>query len=164
MILIDTSVYISALADSEIEKVLRDSAKKLFIMSSVVVEKEISKASDFLRKTDRKEDSERLKELHSACAGGKIGMTSFVLKLSEEYFAAVKQKYGRSKAEGMIEDFRIVSAASAAALEAVATFNRKTMGNEEIIVIYRSINEKHKLKTPRFIRTKDALVSFLSGL
>lgn len=163
MILIDTSVYISALADSELEKALREASKKSIIMSSVVVEKEISKASDFLRRTYRKENSEKLKELHNACAGGKIGITPFVLQLSDEYFAAVKQKYGRNKAEDMIEDFRIVSAASAAALTAVATFNRKTMGNEEIIKIYKGINEKHKLKTPRFIRTKDALISFLAS-
>ena len=163
MILIDTSVYISALTDPELEKALREASKKSVIMSSIVVEKEINKASDFLRRTYRKENSEKLKELHDTCAGGKIGITSFVLQLSNEYFTAVKQKYSRSKAEDMIEDFRIVSAASAAALVAVATFNRKTMGNEEIIKIYKKVNEKHNLKTPRFIRSNTELISFLSG-
>ncbi|MDI6721581.1 MAG: hypothetical protein QMD85_04265 [Candidatus Aenigmarchaeota archaeon] len=163
MILIDTSVYISAMTDPELEKALIDVSKKSIIMSSVVVEKEITKASGFLRRTYRKENSEKLKELYNTCAGGKIGITPFVLRLSDEYFAAVKQKYGRSKAEGMIEDFRIVSAASAAALATVATFNRKTMGNEEIIEIYKSVNKKHKLKTPHFIRSKSELIGFLSS-
>ncbi len=128
MILIDTSVYISALTDEELEKALRNASKRSIIMSSVVVEKEIAKASEFLRRTDRKDNSEKLKELYNTCEGGKIGITPFVLYLSDKYFDAVKQKHGKSKAEDMIEDFRIVSAASAAALTAVATFNRKTMG------------------------------------
>jgi len=163
MILIDTSVYISALTDKNIERVLIDASKRSIVMSSVVIEKEISKASDFLRKTGRKQNAEKLKELHDICAGGKIGITPFVLRLSDEYFAAVKQRHGKNKAKDMVEDFRIVSAASAAAIAAVATFNRKTMANEEIIEIYKTVNEKHKLKTPRFIRTKAELISFLSG-
>ena len=94
MILIDTSVYISALTDAELEKVLKETSKKSIIMSSVVVEKEISHAADFLRKTDRKVNAERLKELHNLCAGGKIGITPFVLKLAEEYSYTVKEKFG----------------------------------------------------------------------
>ena len=68
MILIDTSVYISALTNPELEKALREASKKSVIMSSIVVEKEISMASDFLRRTYRKENSEKLKELHAQAA------------------------------------------------------------------------------------------------
>ena len=164
MILIDTSVYISALTDKELEDKIKEVAKKAVIMSSLVVEKEIGKSSDFLRKIGKKEDAERLKTLHDISAGGKIGLTPFVLKLAEEYSIAVRNNFGKRKARYMIEDFRIVAASSAAALEAIATFNRKTMANEDIIKIYRKVNEKYTLKTPRFIKTKSGLIEFLSSL
>ena len=41
MFLVDTSVYINALADSEVEIMLREAGKKAFIISSEVIEKEI---------------------------------------------------------------------------------------------------------------------------
>lgn len=164
MILVDTSVYISALTDKEVENKIREVAKKAVIMSSLVVEKEVAKSSDFLRKIGKKEDSERLKLLYNLSVGGKIGLTPFILKLSEEYADAVKMKFGKGKAKDMIEDFRIVSAASAAAIPVIATFNRKTMANEDVIGVYRKINEKYRLKTPKFITTKAELIRFLSSL
>ncbi len=164
MILIDTSVYISALTDKELENKIKEAAMKAVIMSSLVVEKEIAKSSDFLRKIGKKEDSDRLKLLYNLSAGGKIGLTPFILKLSDEYANAVKIKFGKKKAKDMIEDFRIVSAASAAAIPAIATFNRKTMADDDIIDVYRKINEKYKLKTPVFIKTKPELIKFLSSL
>ena len=65
MILIDTSVYIAALADKELEEKLREAGKKAFIISSEVIEKEINKASDFLRSRSKKQEAERLKELYN---------------------------------------------------------------------------------------------------
>ena len=164
MILIDTSVYIEALTDKELENKLKEAAKKSVIMSSLVVEKEISRSSDFLKKIGKKEDSERLKLLYNLSTGGKIGLTPFILKLSEEYADVVKMEFGKRKAKDMVEDFRIVSASSAAAITAVATFNRKTMANEDIISIYRKINKNYRLKTPRFITTRPELIKFLSSL
>ena len=75
------------------------------------MEKEINKASDFLRKRGDKNDSERLKEIYTASAGGTIGLTPLVL----------------------------------------------------IVSMYRTINERRKLKTPRFITNKQELIEFLSS-
>ncbi|MBI2583217.1 MAG: hypothetical protein HYW25_00990 [Candidatus Aenigmarchaeota archaeon] len=164
MILIDTSVYINAIADKELEDEIREAAKKAVMMSSLVIEKEIDSAAFHLRRIGKKEDAERLKELYNLSAGGKIGLTPFVSSLTTEYFDAVGRQFGKKRAKKMIDDFRIVAGSSAAALSAIGTFNRKTMANEYIVRIYKEINEKHKLRTPGFIKEKAVLIKFLSSL
>lgn len=66
-------------------------------------------------------------------------------------------------AKEMADDFQIVASASIASLKFIATFNRRTMANEEIIPIYNKVNSANKLRTPSFIKTKEALFKFLSS-
>lgn len=97
MILVDTSVYISSLADSELETVLKKAGEKAFIISSEVVEQEMQEASDFLRKTNRRKDGDRLKEIYSSSVGGTIRLTGRVVRVAEGYSEKVKEKFGKSK-------------------------------------------------------------------
>ncbi len=163
MILVDTSVYISALADNEIENMLKEAHKKAFIISSEVIEKEIDLASDFLKKRGQKNDAHRLKELYNGAISGTIRLTDRVRELSDEYASEIENKISRARANEMKDDFRIVASASIGSIEAIATFNRKTMANPEIASVYREINNTHKLKTPRFARTKDDMSKLLSS-
>ncbi len=162
MILVDTSVYINALTVSEVEDILSKAGKRAFIISSEVIEKEIALAADFLSKRSRKNDAQKLKDIYNRSISGTIKLTDRVLKLSDTYTAEVRHKISKSRANEMKDDFRIVSSASIGSIEAIATFNRKTMANTEIISIYKDINDKNKLKTPKFIRTKEELSKFLS--
>src|SRR3989344_4433672 len=152
MILIDTSVYIAAITDKEVEKLLMAAGKKKFVISSEVIEKEINSASDFIRKRGDKTGSERLKNIYNSTISGTIKLTERVLKVSEEYSKTVRKNISKARAQEMRDDFRIVSSAAIGSIEAIATFNRKTMSNPEIVTIYKEINGKNALKTPAFIR------------
>jgi len=163
MILVDTSVYIAALTDKEIENMLKCAEKKAFIISSEVIEKEINKASDFLRSIGKKQDAEKLKELYNSTLSGTIKLTDRVINVSDKYTDKVRKKFGKDKAKKMKDDFRIVASASIGGIKDIATFNRKTMANEEIVQIYKEINSKERLKTPEFIKSKDDLFRFLSS-
>lgn len=163
MILVDTSVYISALADSEIENMLKEARKKAFIISSEVIEREIELASNFLRKRDRKDDAYRLKELYNSVISGTIKLTDRVIELSDKYSEEVKAKISKSRSQEMEDDFRIVSSAVIGNVETIATFNRKTMANPDMVSIYNETNSKNNLKTPRFVRTKEELLKLLSS-
>lgn len=91
-------------------------------------------------------------------------MTDRVVNISNKYSNEVRARFGKGKTSEMEDDFRIVASASIAALKVVATFNRKTMANEEIIQLYEKINKTNDLKTPKFIKTKEGLFAFLSSL
>ncbi|HLD49019.1 MAG TPA: hypothetical protein VJB11_01510 [archaeon] len=162
MILIDTSVYIAAITDKEVEKLLMAAGKKKFVISSEVIEKEINSASDFLRKKGDKSGAERLKDIYNSTISGTIKLTDRVIALSTKYASEVKNRISNARAQEMKDDFRIVSSASVGSIEAIATFNRKTMSNPEIVAIYKEVNGKNSMKTPEFIRTKDELASLLS--
>ena len=72
MILIDTSVYIAAAQDVELEKLLDDLSQKIFIQSCDVVEEEIHDSLEFLRKTDRKQQAEELGLVYAKLHKGNI--------------------------------------------------------------------------------------------
>ncbi len=164
MILVDTSVYINALADSEVETMIKTAGQKSFIISSEVIEREIQLASDFLRKRGRKNEAQRLKDLYNSTVSGTIKLTSRILDLSDKYAFEVKNRISKARSSEMKDDFRIVSSATIGSLKAIATFNRKTMSNPEIVSLYIEINKKNKLKTPKFIKTKEEFSGFLSSL
>lgn len=159
MILIDTSVYISSLADKELEDKLKKS--KAFIISSEVIDDEIKEAEDFLRRTKRRNEAERLREIYNSSIGGTIRFTKRVLGIADQYSEKVKEKLGKDKAKEMRDDFRIVASASIASLKYIATFNRRTMANDVIVPIYNLINHTNKLGTPSFIKTREALFDLL---
>ncbi|MBI4162164.1 MAG: hypothetical protein HY513_00645 [Candidatus Aenigmarchaeota archaeon] len=163
MILIDTSVYISALTDQELENVLSEASKKSLIMSSEVIDREIKKAVNHLRATNRKTDSEKLRELYDASIGGTIKLTDRVLSIADKYSDIVKEKFGKDKAKEMEDDLRIVASASIAGLKLIGTFNRKTMASDDIVEIYRNVNNSSKLKTPEFIKSKERLLEFFAS-
>ena len=52
-VLIDTSVYIESIKDAEILNALEKVSNKTLVLSSEVIDDEISEAVDFLRKTGR---------------------------------------------------------------------------------------------------------------
>lgn len=160
MILIDTSVYISALADKEIEEILREISKREFIISSEVIEKEIDMASKFLRKIDKKDDAQLLKDLYVNVISGTIKITDRIIELSNKYAIEVKNKISKDRSKEMKDDFMIVSSATIGNVRVITTFNRKTMANPEIVSIYKEINDRNKFKTPLFIRTKEELSKF----
>ncbi len=163
MILVDTSVYISALTDKEVEELLREGHKRTFIISSEVIEREIELASNFLRKRGRKDDAYRLKELYNSAISGTIKLTDRVIGLSDKYSEEVRKRISKSRSQEMEDDFRIVSSAVIGNVETIATFNRKTMANPDIVSIYKEMNSKNNLKTPRFVRTKEELLKLLSS-
>jgi hypothetical protein len=163
MILVDTSIYISALTDQDLEHILQKAHEKAFIISSEIVEKEIEDAADYLRKIGKKNDAQRLKDIYYAVVSGTIRLTKRVIYLSDKYAAEVKKRISKDRSREMSDDFRIVSSAAIGSIEAIVTFNRRTMANPEIIAIYKEVNDKTKLKTPKFIRTKEELLKFLSS-
>lgn len=164
MILIDTSVYVGALTDNEVENIIKEAAKREFVMSSEVIEKEIELASDFLKRKGKKDDAQKLKDLYIRSISGTIRLTERVLKLSHQYSTKVKDNISKTRSKEMKDDFRIVSSAVIGSVEAIATFNRKTMSNPDIVAIYKEINDKNDLKTPRFIKTKEELLKFLPSV
>jgi len=164
MLLVDTSLYIEALKDNDMELCLRKLSKNNFILSCEIIENEINSASEFLRKTNRKEDAKRLKEIYRENLGGTIKLTDKVLRLSNCYSSEANNKIGKDKTYKMKNDFRIVASATVAGLKKILTLNRKTMAKPEIMQIYIKVNKNNKFKTPEFIRTKEDILKFASSI
>jgi hypothetical protein len=91
-------------------------------------------------------------------------MTERVTSLAEKYSSEVGSKCGKDKAKEMADDLRIVASASIGSVRHIGTFNRKTMASHDAIEIYSKINSDMKLPVPAFIKTKEALLSFISSL
>jgi len=163
-VLIDTSVYIESIKDAEVQNALEKIVNNMLVLSSEVIDDEIDEAADFLRKTNRKEEAEKLKEIYRKTIGGTIKLTERVIGLSESYSYEILSKLGRQKAKKMENDIRIVSSAAIAGLSKIITINRKTMAADKIVEIYELVNSSKKLKTPEFIKTKEELLKFALSL
>ena len=84
MILIDTSVYIESVSDGTIEKLLEELSEKDFIQSCNIIEKEIHHAAEFLRKTDRESNSEKLKLIYDKICEGSIKTTERIVNFDNK--------------------------------------------------------------------------------
>lgn len=163
-ILVDTSVYIESIKDAEVQNALEKIADKTLVLTSEVIDDEINEATNFLSKTGRKEEAEKLKEIYRKTTGGTIKLTERVVGLSESYSEEMSSKLGRRKAKEMENDIRIVSSAVVAGLDKIITINRKTMASDKIVEIYKTVNSPKKLKTPEFLKTQEELLKFASLL
>lgn len=162
MILIDTSVYIEASKNEEVEKLLESLKGKSFIQSCEVIDEEIRNAIEFLRKTDRKQNSEKIKLIYDKIREGSIKTTERISKLADEYH---NQSCLSKRQNANIEnDFLIVASASVAGVKNILSLNRKTMASAQMVDVYNAVNEKHNYKTPRFLTTKEELIIFLKAL
>ncbi len=163
MILIDTSVYIAAEEDGSIEKLLEQISEKMFIHSCDVIEKEINLAADFLRRTDRKIESEKLKAIYEKIKEGNIRTSERILRLSEDYHSEASQ-LSKKDHKKIKADFLIVASASVAGVKKILSFNRKTMASEQTIKVYNIVNTRNNCKTPAFLTTKEELRKLLESL
>ncbi len=161
MILVDTSIYIEASEDAEVERLLEMLSQKSFVQSCDVIEKEIHKACEFLRGTGRKGESERLKAIYNKIRAGSIRTTERIANLAKQYQeAAIMSK---EKHKEINNDFLIVAAASVAGVKNIFSFNRKTMASPALTV-YTEVNARHNFRTPVFMTTKEELSGFLEPL
>jgi len=156
-VLVDTSVYIESIKDAEVQNALEKIVAKILVLSSEVIDDEIDAAVDFLRKTGRKEEAEKLKDIYRKIVGGSSG-------LSNSYSSETTLRFGKRKAEEMKNDLRIVSSASIGGINKIVAINKKTMASDKIMEIYRSVNSTRRLKTPGFLRTKEELLWFAASL
>ncbi len=76
----------------------------------------------------------------------------------------MRKKCGKDKAKDMRDDLRIVAYASIGFVKHIGTLNRKTMASQDAVEIYSRINSDMKLAMPVFIKTKEALLAFISSL
>ncbi len=162
MILIDTSVYIEAVLDNEIEKLLENLSGKIFIQSCDVIEEEIHDAIKFLRKTDRKQNSEKLSLIHDKIREGSIRTTERIVNLAKEYHNSAD--LSKRQNAGIENDFLIVASASVAGVKNILSLNRKTMASVQMVKVYAAINPKYDYNTPKFLTTKEELIAFLKPL
>ena len=162
MILIDTSLYIAAVGDKELEQLLEELSKKNFVQSCDMIEEEVHESSEFLRKTDRNQQSEKLKLVYGKIRQGNIRITERIIGLAKEYHN--EAELSKKQDKGIDNDFLIVASASVAGLKNILSLNRKTMASEEMKGVYSIINKKYNYKTPVFLTTKEELVKFLKSL
>ncbi|MBI5347539.1 MAG: PIN domain-containing protein [Candidatus Aenigmarchaeota archaeon] len=163
MILIDTSVYIGAAEDSSIEKLLEDISEKFFVQSCDIVEREINSSSEFLRRTDRKEESEKLKLIYEKIRKGTIRTSERISNLAQEYHKEAG-RLSKQQHKDIKNDFLIVASASVAGVKKVLSFNRKTMAAGSMVAVYQLVNGRYNYKTPAFLTTKEGLSVLLLQL
>ena len=162
MILIDTSVYIAAAQDVELEKLLDDLSQKIFIQSCDVVEEEIHDSLEFLRKTDRKQQAEELGLVYAKLHKGNIAKSERIFNLALEYHK--EAQLSKNQHKDIENDFLIVASASVASVQTILSLNRKTMASEEMVKVYNLVNPRNKYKTPKFLTSREALSQFLKSL
>ena len=155
-ILLDTNIYGWALEKEGIADLLSFFAEKkqtgeIVVLGSEIINKEIN-ANPY------REARERMKELYQAVVSGEIRLTESVDSLANIYFNVCKEK----RIKITVEDCRIVSSASLAAIDLIITDNRSTMSNPKSIEIFDSINRKRKLKHFKFMNSNEAIRMFFS--
>ena len=160
MILVDTSLYIEAAEKEDIRKLLEAIAKTDFVLSCDPVEKEVDRASDFLRSIGKREDSEKLKLIYSELKQGLISLTDRIINLTEAYSKAADH-LSKDQHKQMNNDLRIVASASVASVKSILSLNRKTMASSQMIEVYNKINKINGYKTPTFITTIEGLSKLL---
>ncbi len=154
-ILVDTSVWIECVQDEQLRKALENIADKFEIRSTEVIEEEIGKVAEFLRKKKLKERAEFLKNFYLKFKKPVIGSTTSVKKLAGEYLEECRSF--RISPKKLVNDFTIVSAASIDAVNFIATLNRKSMTSDIARSIYAIVNSKHNLRTPDFLNNKESI-------
>ncbi len=161
MILVDTSFYIDAIRNNEIEKLLEELSQKAFIQSCDIIEKEIHAASEFLRKTGRKEESEKLRLIFDKIHEGNIRTSERIINLAREYHkeAELSQKHNK----GIASDFLIVASAAIAGVKNILSLNRATMASQHMVQIYSIVNKRKGYRTPVFLTTEEELRRFLKS-
>jgi len=159
MILIDTSLYITALEVPAIELLLEKLANKEFIQSCEMIDREIHQSVEFLRKKDRKQDAEKLKIIYEQSHEGSITTTDHITSLAEQY--QEEANLSKKQQKNIAADFIIVASASVAGVKKILSFNRRTMCDDYIIQVYRKVNQRNKLTIPSFITTEEDLRKFL---
>lgn len=162
MILIDTSLYIAAIGDNEFERLLEELSQKTFVQSCDMIEEEIHESSEFLRKTDRNQQSEKLKLIYGKIRQGNIRTTERIIGLAKDYHD--EAELSKKQHRGIDSDFLIVASASVAGVKSILSLNRKTMASEEMRDVYQIVNKKHDYKTPVFFITKEDLIKLLKSL
>ncbi len=159
MILIDTSVYIAAIADDQLEKLLEELSQKIFIQSCDVVEVEIQDSSEHLRRTNRKQQAEELKLIYNKIREGTITTTPRIVNLAREYHE--ESDLSKKQQKDIENDFLIVASASVGGIKTIMSFNRKTMASEEMRKVYNIVNTRSNCITPVFITTREELSKLL---
>ncbi len=163
MILIDTSLYIQAVRDASLEDLLEQLSRKTFVQSCVIIENEIDTACEFLRRTDRKQEAEKLKLIYGRVRQGNIRATERIITLADDYHRAARE-YSKQQHKDIANDFLIVASAAVAGIKNILSLNRKTMASLQMIRVYAAVNAKNRYPTPRFFMTADELRSFLKSL
>lgn len=154
-ILFDTSVWIECNQDEKLKKAVENIANKYEIRSAEVIDEEIEKAIDFLRKKRLRESSESLKNFYLKFKKPTIKSTTSVKKLASKYLEECKNF--NISARKLVNDFTIVAAASVDAINVVVTLNRKSMTSETARSIYTIVNSKNNLRTPDFLTDKESI-------
>ena len=141
MILIDTSIYIAAIEDYQLEQSLEKLSQTQFIQSCDTIDEEIHEASEFLRKTSRKQESEELKLIYSRIRQGNIRTTERIIGLAQQYHK--EAELSKKQHKNIDSDFLIVASASVAGVKNILSFNRKTMASAEMASIYSAVNKRN---------------------
>lgn len=159
MILIDTSIYIAALEDVQLENMLEQLSQSVFIQSCDVVEREIHRSSEFLRRSNRKEQGEALRLIYEKIRKGNISTTKRVIDLAQQYHHAAN--ISKEKQKDIGNDFLIVASASVGGVKTILSLNRKTMASEEMRKVYGTVNTRNNYITPAFLTTREELSKLL---
>lgn len=154
-ILLDTSVWIECIEDGMLKETIENIANRYEIRSTEVIDEEIEKAVEFLRKKKLKEKAESLKTLYWKFQKPTISSTNSVKKLASEYLEVCKDFHISPKK--LVNDFTIVSAASIDAISIIATLNRKSMTSDTARAIYTIVNSRRNLRTPDFLTDKGSI-------
>lgn len=147
-IMIDTSVWIECRENDELKNDILSASQKFEIRSSEVAEDELKKSYIFSKQKGIKL-TEEWKLFYESIKRAVVKKRESAIKLPEEYYNEGR-KVGL-KADEMVADLLIVASASLDAVDFIFTLNRRTMASSLAQAVYKTVNEKNKLKTPQFI-------------
>ena len=164
MTLLDTSILIESVDNRKAELLLEKLAGREFIFSCDVIEREIEKAIDFLRKTDRKKQAEKLRLLYEKFRQGSIKTSSRIQNLANQYHHEIGGDISKKEHKNMENDFLIVASASVGGVRHVVSLNRKTMTSSKAINAYKKVNQKNAVKIPTFIKSLEELERFVYSI
>ncbi len=147
IILLDTNIYGLALEKKDVANILIFLAneklkpkKDYIVLGSEIINNEINA-------NPHREARTRLNELYQVVMSGEIKLTGNVKSLSLEYLNECKNRHLKIT----LEDCQIVASGCLANVNFIVTDNRKTMMNPKSVEVFTLVNEKKRLRTPKFI-------------
>ncbi|MBI4177463.1 MAG: hypothetical protein HY516_03790 [Candidatus Aenigmarchaeota archaeon] len=151
-VLLDTNIYgiiaLNAKPEETVEKMIKSG---ISVIGFDLIRKELRHTPNDI-KLDKRSLRIKLLGLYDALTGGNDYKTTFIVTgVAEEYYQTMLNLGVKIPKFNIFNDLLIVACASVNEVDVVVSDDKRTMLSDELLTVYRIVNNIRKLRIPDFI-------------